>query len=114
MLLYEWKGIRILFETNSRFATRGITEELDFRLQIILWGLINELLESNKIKVDYLQVFELSNVGIGIKIVHHQEVPPYQNEILIHRNDIKLPINHVKIFVIDDGTYSVMMLADDY
>ena len=114
MLLYHWKGIIILFTTNLRFATRGITEELDFRLQVIIWKLIDELLEGNKIKVDYLQVFELSKVGIGIKIVHHQEVTPYQNEILIHINDIKLPRNCVKIFVIDDGTCSVMMFADEY
>lgn len=103
-----------MFKKGSRFITKRINEELDFKLHIILWNQIDELIENNKVKVDYLQVFELSRVDGGIKIIHRQEVPPYRNEIFININDINLPRNYIKIFVIDSGEYSTKMFADEY
>lgn len=103
-----------MFKKGSRFITKMINEELDFKLHIILWNLIDGLIESNKVKVDYLQVFELYRVEGSIKIIHRQEVPLYRNEIVINRNDINLPRSYIKIFVIDNAEVSTMMLAEEY
>ena len=40
---------------NSRYLTKGINEEVPLNLQILLWSMI----DSNLIKKDYLQVFNI-------------------------------------------------------
>lgn len=59
---------------------------------------------------DYLQVFILTKTPTGQHIVHEQEQPPYRYELEVEYPDAV----DAKVFVIDDRTYSTMLLADEY
>lgn len=61
---------------------------------------------------DYLQVFECTLEGKKQKIIHSQEEPEYKREYLLNLTDT--PIFIGKIFVIDDGEHSTMLLASEY
>ena len=74
-------------------------------LQIFLIYLLN-------VKKDYLQVFEIEPIDANLlKIEHRQEVPKYKSDIVVKNVGIS---SKVKIFVIDDGEYSTMMLSSEY
>lgn len=59
---------------------------------------------------DYLQVFRLQKTGQGQRITHTQEQPPYSRELFVPCVDAV----NAKLFVIDDGTHSTMLLAEEY
>ena len=90
---------------NKRFITRGIGDTVNPYLQILLWGLIDTMPSSK----DYLQVFELSDSAGKVKVIHTQENPEYRREYLWDA-----PVFCGKIFVIDDGDHSTMLLAEEY
>lgn len=92
---------------NSRYATRGINAEIPLALQLILWKMIDEMEVARK---DYLQVFILSSENSEQKIVHKQEQPDYRKEY-VFSSDCLID---TKIFVIDDGDHSTMLLAEEY
>lgn len=98
---------------NNRYMTIGIQQEIPIELQIFLWNSIDTLKEQEE-ELDYLQVFELTRERIDDvffqNIEHRQEVPKYS---ITYRLFSKEMVN-AKIFVIDDGTYSTMMLAEEY
>jgi hypothetical protein len=50
---------------NTRYMTQGIQEEVGLGLQIILWQLIDDC-KAKGLKLDYLQVFELSTEVVGV------------------------------------------------
>lgn len=99
---------------NNRYITRGIISTLSIQLQLLIWNLIDTLEQDKNIEMDYLQVFRLKritdNETYNLVITHSQEVPPYEKKYLFH---IDNPID-MKIFVIDDGAYTTMLLADEY
>ncbi len=65
-----------------------------------------------KIKKDYLQVFVIEPIKDNfLKIEHTQELPKYSNSTIVRNVGIN---SKVKIFVIDDGEYSTMMLSNEY
>ena len=93
--------------------TRGIANTLEPALVLVLWQLITELVEEKEGQVDYLQVFDIvpdPNSVRGIVVEHHSEVPLHK---AVHRLQVTHPVK-AKIFVIDDGEYSTMMLASEY
>lgn len=93
---------------KDRYLTRGISEEIPLEIQILLWSMIGEI----KIKKDYLQVFEIEPIKNSLlKIDHRQEIPKYKKEHVVVNTGIN---SKVKIFVIDDGEYSTMMLSSEY
>lgn len=97
---------------DRKFVTVGINATVDLILQTSLWELIDKF--DVGMEQDYLQVFDLSiKVKDGKKfqkIVHSQEVPEYRKEYII---EFDRPIEK-KIFVIDDGDHSTMLLAEEY
>ncbi|SHI41483.1 DUF960 domain-containing protein [Parasporobacterium paucivorans] len=97
---------------NARYMTRGVQCEIPVDLQIFLWNCI-ESLQGEK-ELDYLQVFALKKEKVdGVflqKIVHEQEVPEYSKTHWIDA----VKIVESKIFVIDDGDHSTMLLAGEY
>ena len=96
-----------MFE-NDRYITRGIAEEVNAEMQMVLWSLIDEL----SVDKDYLQIFEISSVGDGVvRVVHKQEIPHYKKEYFL---DMHSTPSTYKIFVIDSGTYSTMMFSSEY
>lgn len=60
---------------------------------------------------DYLQVFSLTVENGKAKIKHSQEDPDYQKEYSLN---VDAPFFAGKIFVIDDKSYSTMLLANEY
>ncbi|MBG9564131.1 DUF960 family protein [Brevibacillus agri] len=99
-----------MFE-NERYVTQGVTAEIPAYLQNLLWYLIETMEVKEK---DYLQVFTLTSVWedgeLKQCIIHSQERPAYRKEYRIRAN---LPMA-AKIFVIDDGDHTTMLLAEEY
>lgn len=91
---------------NQRYATKGISEAVPICIQHILWYMIDTM----KAEKDYLQIFELSEKAGQQYIVHRQEQPNYSMQYTFNVTD---PIV-AKIYVIDDGSHSTMLLAEEY
>lgn len=91
---------------NSRYLTKGVQEKISLELQIFMWECIDNLSDPK----DYLQVFNLSVVGSLQRITHTSENPEYKMEYLIPSEK---PITE-KVYVIDDGDHSTMLLAEEY
>lgn len=104
-------GAKIMF-TNKRYITCRISRVIPNEIQSALWSMINNLRASTDIEVDYLQVFRLSIQNGKQKIIHRQEEPVYYNETFVAF--IWNPVEDAKIFIIDDGVHSTMMLAEEY
>ena len=92
---------------NPKYLTRAVQSTIPSWLVILLWHLIEIMPVEQK---DYLQVFRLSCTDTGQHITHAQEQPPYQYELDVPCTDAIT----AKIFVIDDGTQSTMLLAEEY
>lgn len=94
---------------KEKFVTRGVANKIPPLLQLGLWQLISAMPEPK----DYLQVFRLSTDGKALHIAHTQEQPKYSRNI-----DLKLSREGIdlsaKVFVIDDGDHSTMLLSDEY
>jgi len=94
-----------MFNSN-RYITKGVQENISLELQIFMWDCIDNLSEPK----DYLQVFNLSVVGSLQRIIHSTEEPEYKKEYLIPSYN---PITE-KVYLIDDGDHSTMLLAEEY
>ena len=92
---------------NDKYLTRGVSQTIPNWLIILLWHLIGIMQTESK---DYLQVFQLQKTGQGQRITHTQEQPPYSKELFVPCTDAV----NAKLFVIDDGTHSTMLLAEEY
>ena len=92
---------------NKRYLTKGVQAEIPFELQILMWEFIDKLPQER----DYFQVFELENVDDIQRIHHFSEQPEYSKEYLLPT--ITNPIT-AKIYIIDDGEHSTMLLAEEY
>lgn len=93
---------------NDRYVTKGIAATVSAPMQMMLWYLIDTMEVEQK---DYLQVLELRPEDGKQCILHTQEEPPYRSEHLINFGDTPI---QAKIFVIDDGDRSTMLLAEEY
>ena len=94
-----------MFNSN-RYITKGVQENISLELQFFMWNCIDNLPEPK----DYLQVFNLSLVGSLQRITHTSEEPEYKKEYLISSEK---PITE-KVYVIDDGDHSTLLLAEEY
>jgi len=76
--------------------------------------MVDALAASGEVEADYLQVFNLSAAGVGgtavQKVVHRQEEPPYRKEQILASD---APVG-AKVYVIDDGDHTTMLLAEEY
>lgn len=99
-----------MFE-NNYYVTSGVATRVPPYLQSILSYLV-EIMEVT-IK-DHLQVFELEEVNdkgqIKQRIIHKQKQPLYMTEHLI---SVKEAVTE-KVFLIDDGSSSTMLLEEEY
>ena len=93
--------------SNQRYITRGVIAEIPLELQIFMWECIDRLPENR----DYFQVFELENLNSIQRITHFSEQPEYSMKYLLPT--IANPII-AKVYVIDDGDHSTMLLAEEY
>ena len=93
--------------SNQRYITRGVIAEIPLELQIFMWECIDRLPENR----DYFQVFKLESLGGIQRITHFSEQPEYSMQYLL--STITNPIT-AKVYVIDDGDHSTMLLAEEY
>ena len=92
---------------NNRYITRGVQSRIPHDTQRLLWYLI-DVLEIPE--VDSYQFFTLTIENGKQKILHEQEQPEYSMEL---RVEVSEPVTE-KIYVIDDGENSTMLLAEEY
>lgn len=91
---------------NNRYLTSGVDNMISLELQLFLWECVDQLPEPK----DYLQVFDLSPSGTVQSITHRSEQPKYKKVYLLLSEK---PIT-ARIYVIDDGSHSTMLLASEY
>ena len=92
--------------TNERYLTCVVDSTIPIELQLFMW----ECVEKMQGEKDYLQVFELKAEGPMQSIAHSSEEPEYHRVYLIPSD---APIT-AKIYIIDDGDHSTMLLAEEY
>lgn len=92
---------------NQKFLTCGVRAEIPSWLTNLMWHMVLTMGVESK---DYLQVFTLTKTPACQHIVHEQEQPPYRYELDVPCDDAV----DAKVFVIDDLTYSTMLLAEEY
>lgn len=96
---------------GERYVTKGVMAKIPVFLQNVIWYMIETMDVQCK---DYLQVFSLEQTWEDGKLrqhmIHLQEQTPYHKEYTLSANH---PVQ-AKIFVIDDGTHSTMLLAEEY
>lgn len=103
-----------MFKKDRRYVTKGVNAEIDIRLQYIMWEMIDELKVEEKVKLDYLQIFRFEkNSDNSLIIEQSQEVPRYKLKKQIPiESSTKLTKD--KVYVIDSGEYSTMLLPEEY
>ncbi|MDY6227652.1 MAG: DUF960 family protein [Clostridium sp.] len=102
-----------MFKEDNRYVTRGVNEEVDIRLQLIIWSIIDKLKDKGNVELDYLQVFKIRKEGNKIVINQSQEVPEYSCTYEIELEDVELD-DEIKVYVIDSGEYSTMLFSSEY
>ena len=98
-----------MFKEDNRYVTRAVNEEVDIRLQLIMWSMINKLKDKGNIELDYLQIFKIRKEANKIIINQRQEVPEYLCTYEIELEDIQID-DEIKIYVIDSGAQGSTML----
>lgn len=91
-----------MFKKDNRYVTRGVNDEVDIRLQLIMWSMIDKLKDEGNVELDYLQVFKVRKEGKKIVINQSQEVPEYSCTYEIELEDIQID-DEIKLYVIDNG-----------
>ena len=95
--------------------TKGFQSEIPAITQVIIFDCLEKSRQSLE-KMDYLQIFELKKIrsnGTDLqKILHKQEIPVFEESILLELPE-DLIIN-TKVFVIDDGDHHTFLLASEY
>ena len=92
--------------TNKRDLSRGVDAAIPVELQLFMWACIDQLPEPR----DYLQIFDLEQVGDMQSIAHRSEQPKYRKVYLLPSDN---PITE-KLYAIDDNDHSTMILATEY
>jgi hypothetical protein len=97
-----------MFEADKpRYLTCGVDAKIPLSLQVFLWQCVEEMPEPK----DYLQVFKLSSVN-GLQVItHYAEQPEYEMQYVL--TTVENPVTS-KVYVIDDGSYCTMLLAEEY
>lgn len=99
---------------SQRYVTRGVNNELNPELQLILWALLDEQIQSN-VQMDYLQVFDLTTTEGSHrvqKIIHSQEQP--ERTKAYSYPGINKPLHGITVWIIDSGEYVTMLLPSEY
>ena len=91
-----------MFKKDNRYVTREVNEEVDIRLQLIMWSMLDKLKDEGNVELDYLQIFKIRKDGNKIVINQSQEVPEYSYTYEIELEDIQID-DEIKLYVIDNG-----------
>ena len=102
-----------MFKKDNRYVAKGVNDEVDIRLQLIMWSMIDKLKDEESVELDYLQVFKIRKEGNKVVINQSQEVPEYSCTYEIELEDIHID-DEIKLYVIDSGEYSTMLFPSEY
>ena len=102
-----------MFKKDNRYVTRSVNEEVDIRLQLIMWSMIDKLKDKGNFELDYLQIFRIKKEGKKIVISQSQEIPEYSCTYEIEIEYIQID-DEIKVYVIDSGEYSTMLFPSEY
>jgi len=102
-----------MFKKDNRYVTREVNEEVDIRLQLIMWSMLDKLNDEGNVELDYLQVFKIRKEENKIVISQSQEVPEYSCTYEIEIEDVQID-DEIKVYVIDSGEYSTMLFPSEY
>ena len=91
---------------HNRYLTCGVDASIPREIQLFLW----ECVDSMPAPKDYLQVFDLEQVDCMQSITHRSEEPEYRRVYLFPSDS---PITE-KLYIIDDGDHSTMLLSSEY
>ena len=91
---------------QNRYLTCGVDASIPREIQLFLWECVDHMPAPK----DYLQVFDLEQVGRMQSITHRSEEPEYRRVYLLPSDS---PITE-KLYIIDDGDHSTMLLASEY
>ena len=91
---------------HNRYLTCGVDASIPREIQLFLWECVDHMPAPK----DYLQVFDLKPVGCMQSITHKSEEPEYRRVYLLSSDS---PITE-KLYIIDDGDHSTMLLASEY
>ena len=94
-----------MFKKDNRYVTREVNEEVDIRLQLMIWSMLDKLKDEGNVELDYLQIFKIRKDGNKIVINQSQEVPEYSCTYEIELEDIQ-----IKLYVIDNGVEGSIIL----
>ncbi|MEB6551142.1 DUF960 domain-containing protein [Heyndrickxia sporothermodurans] len=97
---------------KPRYMTRAINEELNIEMQALLWELLDSIAVKRKDKMDYLQVFEIVNIGNKIKIINRQEQPTIKEELIMDKGTMN--IKNTTVWIIDEPDKQTMLFPSDY
>ena len=104
---------------KKKFATKGVVEQVSETIQSVLWSILVKA-NKEKVELDYLQVFELSDASTDdatiVQIKWSQEVPPMEKTFFVPF--VKCD-KTMKIWVISEaeGTedeYATMLFPEEY
>ena len=94
--------------TNEKYLTREVADRVPIEIQILMWNLVEEI----EVEKDYLQIFELiPNSSESVEIVHKQEIPEFTFNYRVKNCGIE---TKMKLYIIDNGDYSMMMFSHEY
>ena len=91
---------------HNRYLTCGVDASIPREIQLFLWECVDHMPAPK----DYLQVFDLEQVGCMQSITHRSEEPEYRRVYLFPSDS---PITE-KLYIIDDGDHSTMPLSSEY
>ena len=87
-----------MFKKDNRYVTREVNEEVDIRLQLMIWSMLDKLKDEGNVELDYLQIFKIRKDGNKIVINQSQEVPEYSCTYEIELEDgrtVKCNLEHL-------------------
>ena len=94
--------------TNEKYLTREVADRVPIEMQMLMWNLVEEI----EVEKDYLQIFELiPNGSEFVEIVHKQEIPEFTFNYIVKNCGIE---TKMKLYIIDNGDYSMMMFSHEY
>ena len=99
---------------NDRYITSGIRHQIPMEQQLMMWAIIDDFLIKD-IEIDYLQVMQLSveidKLGATRQLIKHTQEKSEYCQYYWYKVDEAV---NEKIFIIDDGLHTTMMLAREY
>ncbi len=92
---------------GKRYLTSQSVKAIPWVIILVLWEMVDGMRVKHKARE---QLFELYATSQGQIICHMQQEHPYLYELELPCAE---PVS-AKVYIVDKGTYSIMMLADEY